>query len=226
MSDFKNNSLPLLEVKNISHSYGNKLVVSIDSWHLMKNEHQLLIGPSGSGKTTLLGILSGLLRPTQGSVTALETVLTDISITELSTFRARNYGFVFQDHNLISSLTVGQNLELACSLAGVDVDESWADYLLNNLGIIEYKNSNPIHLSHGEAQRAAIARAAVTKPSLLLADEPTSSLDDENASRVMELLKTLSEEAGSTMLVASHDSRIKPFFPTSYTLAKIEERLP
>lgn len=183
----------------------------------------MLLGPSGSGKTTLLGILSGLLNPTEGTVEALGTSLVEMSVAELSSFRARNFGFVFQDHHLVSSLSVWDNLNLARHLAQLPEDPTWSDHLLGHLGLSEYKHSNPAHLSQGEAQRAAIARAAVTKPTLMLADEPTSSLDDDNAVRVIELLKSLSEEFGSTMLVASHDSRVKPYFFQSLTLEKVQE---
>ncbi len=223
MSMNLDNQSPLLLVTDLSHKYGSKQVLSINRWALIPHEHQLLLGPSGSGKTTLLGILSGLLRPTKGAVTAINTALTDLSISDLSSFRARNFGFVFQDHHLVSSLTVSQNLTLSRHLADLPEDPEWSDYLLNHLGLREYKNTKPDRLSHGEAQRAAIARAAITRPPLLLADEPTSSLDDDNAILVMELLKTLSEEAGSTMLVASHDSRVKPFFSKSLILDKPQE---
>lgn len=223
MSNNWDNNSPLLQVSDLHHQYGKKTVLAISSWSLTPHEHQLLLGPSGSGKTTLLGVLSGLLRPTKGTVTAINTEITDISISNLSSFRARNFGFVFQDHHLVSSLTIGQNLILAQHIAGLPDDHEWANYLLNHLGLEEYKNSKPDRLSHGEAQRAAIARAAITRPPLLLADEPTSSLDDDNAILVMELLKTLAEEAGSTMLVASHDSRVKPFFSKSLKLDKQQE---
>ncbi len=215
---------PLFQVSELIHQYGEHTVLSIDSWQLMPHEHQLLLGPSGSGKTTLLGILSGLLRPTKGTVEALDISITDINSSELSTFRARNFGFVFQDHHLVSSLTVSDNLSLARHLAGLSDDRPWAEHLLNQLGISEHRDSRPANLSHGEAQRAAIARAAVTRPPLILADEPSSALDDDNAARVMELLRTLSEEVGSTMLVASHDSRLKSLFTTSLMLEKLEQQ--
>ena len=214
----------LLQVENLRHDYGGKQVLSINSWCLTADQHQLLLGPSGSGKTTLLGILSGLLQPTGGSVEALGLSLLDMPVGDLSSFRARNFGFVFQDHHLLSNLTVGENLQLAQHLAGQPHDEAWERHLLNELGLKAYQNAKPASLSHGEAQRAAIARAAVTKPPLVLADEPTSSLDDENAYRVMELLKMLSEEAGATMLVASHDQRLKPFFSHSLVLEKHQEQ--
>lgn len=213
----------LLQVTDLRHQYGDRTVLSIDNWCLKEGDHQLLLGPSGSGKTTLLGILTGLLSPTGGKVEALGTNLTDMSVSQISSFRARNYGFVFQDHHLVSSLTVGENLTLAQHLAELPVDEDWGDHLLEQLGLANHKNSKPSELSHGEAQRAAIARAAVTKPPLILADEPTSALDDDNAIGVIELLKCLSAEAGSTMLIASHDSRIKPFFSNSLTLDKLQE---
>lgn len=213
----------LLQVSDLRHQYGDRTVLSIDDWSLNEGGHQLLLGPSGSGKTTLLGILTGLLSPTGGKVEALGTSLTNMSVSQLSSFRARNYGFVFQDHHLVSSLTVGENLTLARHLADLPVDEAWGDHLLDHLGLAKHKNNKPSELSHGEAQRAAIARAAVTKPPLILADEPTSALDDDNAVAVIDLLKDLSKEAGSTMLIASHDSRIKPYFSNSLTLEKLQE---
>ena len=213
----------LLQVENLLHQYGDKLVLSLNAWCLEPFEHQLLLGPSGSGKTTLLGILSGLLRPSAGSVSALGKALTDMSVGDLSSFRARNIGFVFQDHHLISSLTIGENMRLARQLADLPEDPDWTAHLLGQLGLSSYHDTKPASLSHGEAQRAAIARAAVTKPPLLLADEPTSALDDDNTQKVMELLQALSKEAGSTMLVASHDQRLKSFFSSSLVLGKLQE---
>ncbi len=213
----------LLQVENLLHQYGDKLVLSLNAWYLEPFEHQLLLGPSGSGKTTLLGILSGLLRPSAGSVSALGKTLTDMSVGDLSSFRARNIGFVFQDHHLISSLTIGENMRLARQLADLPEDPDWTAHLLGQLGLSSYHDTKPASLSHGEAQRAAIARAAVTKPPLLLADEPTSALDDDNTQKVMELLQALSKEAGSTMLVASHDQRLKSFFSSSLVLGKLQE---
>jgi putative ABC transport system ATP-binding protein len=192
----------------------------------MPYEHQLLMGPSGSGKTTLLGILSGLLSPVEGVVEALNVPLKDMTISQLSVFRARNFGFVFQDHHLVSSLTLEDNLALAQQLADVPIDSNWVNQLLHSLGLTGLRQAKPSRLSHGEAQRAAIARAVVTRPPLILADEPTSALDDENADRVMGLLNTLCETSGSTMLVASHDNRLKPFFSQSLELQKLEECLP
>lgn len=216
---------PLIEVQDLQHYYGTKLVLDVKSWQLLKNEHQLLLGPSGSGKTTLLGILTGLLSPSKGNINALGRSITDEPISKLSSFRARNIGFVFQDHHLVSSLTINENLILARHLANLSIDQKWADNLLNHLGLSDHKNAKPDQLSHGEAQRSAIARAAVTKPPLILADEPTSALDDDNAIKVVELLKSLSEEAGSTMIIASHDSRLKPFFSNSLILEKLQEAL-
>lgn len=223
MSQSLDDQSPLIVVQNLQHFYGDKLVLDINSWELAKDEHQLLLGPSGSGKTTLLGILTGLLSPSKGSVKALGTSITEETVSKLSSFRARNIGFVFQDHHLVSSLTINENLILARHLAELPIDQDWADQLLNHLGLFEHKNSKPDQLSHGEAQRSAIARAAITKPPLILADEPTSALDDDNAIKVVELLKSLSEEAGSTMIIASHDSRLKPFFSKSLVLEKMQE---
>lgn len=213
---------PLLQVTGLRHAYGGKQALSLDSWQLMPAQHQLLLGPSGSGKTTLLGILSGLLSPTDGMISALGKPFDQMSLSDLSDFRARNFGFVFQDHHLVSSLTVEENLRLAQHLAGLAEDSDWENQLFDRLGLSNLRKSKPASLSHGEAQRAAIARAAVTRPKLLLADEPTSALDDENTHKVMELLKALSDEAGSTMLVASHDSRLKPFFEQTLALSKPE----
>lgn len=215
---------PLLQVTGLHHRYGDREVLSLPAWRLMPQEHQLLLGPSGSGKTTFLGVLSGLLSPTDGVVEVLAKPLEDMSVGQLSAFRARNFGFVFQDHHLVSSLTLEENLALAQHLAGNLPDQNWTNHLLSRLGLTHLRKTKPACLSHGEAQRAAIARAAITRPPLILADEPTSALDDENAARVMELLNSLCEAAGSTMLVASHDSRLKPFFSRSLELAKPKER--
>lgn len=127
MSENLDNQNPLIEVQDLQHYYGTKLVLDVKSWQLLKNEHQLLLGPSGIGKTTLLGILTGLLSPSKGSINALGRSITDEPISKLSSFRARNIGFVFQDHHLVSSLTINENLILARHLADLPIDQKWAN---------------------------------------------------------------------------------------------------
>ena len=169
----------------------------------------LLLGESGSGKTTLLHVLGGLLRNYSGSVKVDGTELSSLSETELDSFRGKHIGFVFQRNHLITALNVEKNLLLAPYLAGLKSSPERIDEVLRSLGLAEKKHSKINEISQGQAQRVAIARALLNKPSILLADEPTSALDDRNCARVIELLMEAASRNNSTLLVATHDQRLK-----------------
>jgi len=212
----------LIKVSELGHSYGDREVLSIAEWHLIRGKHQLLLGPSGSGKTTLLSILTGLLRPTSGQVSFHINSALDISVDTISKHIASVFGVVFQDHHLITSLTLEENIRLAQQLSSRGLDNDWGDHLLEKMGLYARRKDKPDMLSRGEIQRAAIARAASTRPPILIADEPTSALDDKNSEQVMALLQTLSEEFGATLLVASHDKRIMSYFDERLELQSSE----
>jgi putative ABC transport system ATP-binding protein len=182
--------------------------VSLD---VHRGEMLLLSGPSGSGKTTLLSVLGGILTPTAGVVTFFGTELTQLSRSKLAYFRLRNIGFIFQGFNLFSALTALENVELGLSIKGVrgKAARARARELLEAVGLGDRVACRPRDLSGGEKQRVAIARALVGSPAVLIADEPTSSLDAASGHNVIELLRTLAKRNGATVLIATHDPRIE-----------------
>ncbi len=169
----------------------------------------MLLGQSGSGKTTLLHLLGGLLRSQQGGITVNGTGITQLSESALDRFRGQHYGFIFQRNHLISALTVEKNLLLAPFLAGLKQDHSRVEEVLTQLGIADKKQAAIRELSLGQAQRVAIARAILNKPSVILADEPTSALDDKNCDRVSDLLLSVADQNRATLIIATHDQRLK-----------------
>lgn len=220
MTEIKAAGTALLEIKELQHSYGAHDVLQLDHWRLNEGENQLLLGPSGSGKTTFLSILSGLLQPSSGQIWVQGRQISGMKPRELDKLRASTFGLVFQDHHLVSSLTLEENLDFAQYFARKKADPDWAPHLLSRLGLSDKKHSKPASLSRGEAQRAALARAAICRPPIMIADEPTSALDDRNCERVAELLQDLCQEWGATLLVASHDARIKRFFTKTLELGE------
>lgn len=211
-------STPLIEVAALSHRYGDREVLQIDQWAVSPAEKHLLLGPSGSGKTTLISILTGILQPTSGQVSVLRQELTGLAPKVVDGMRAKTFGLVFQDHHLVSSLSLEDNLSLALHFAGLPNNIAWMHQLLELLNISHLRHNKPSSLSRGEAQRAAIARAAICKPPLIIADEPTSALDDSNTERVITLFTDLVNEWGAALIVASHDSRLKRHFEKQLSL--------
>lgn len=209
-----------LAARNLGKTYGGRAVLAGVSFTLVTGERTLLLGPSGSGKSTLLNCLCGLQRPDEGTVTFGQDVLAaaDRSATG-DTIRRRHFGIVFQTLRLVSALSVCANLALAQKLQTGGTDPALIERTLDRLGITHRAHARPHELSQGEAQRAAIARALVVRPAILVADEPTSALDHFNAARVAGLLLDLAEEAGASLLVATHDERLRAHFPRSMTLA-------
>ncbi|MCK0070619.1 ABC transporter ATP-binding protein [Kordiimonas laminariae] len=203
---------PLIETKELRHSYSDQEILYIKSWCLHEGENQLLLGASGCGKTTLISLLSGLSKPSSGDIWVNGILLSGLQSGEIDRLRASMFGLIFQDYHLVSSLNVYENITLPQQFTNQPTDKGWAEHLLKRLGLTDKKHTKPSALSHGEAQRVAIARAAMCQPPVVIADEPTSALDDENTAHVMELLNNLCAEWGATLLVASHDKRIKPFF--------------
>jgi ABC-type lipoprotein export system ATPase subunit len=199
----------MINVSALTFSYDESTRISFPTIRVGRGDQLLLLGESGSGKTTLLHIMGGLLRNYDGSVMIDKSELSTLSESELDQFRGRRMGFVFQKNHLITSLTVEQNLTLAPYLAGVPQDKKRIDSLLDILGLADKRTRRVTELSHGQAQRVAIARAVVNKPSILFADEPTSALDDRNCATVCDLLLDVARENGSTLIIATHDHRLK-----------------
>jgi putative ABC transport system ATP-binding protein len=199
----------VLDIRSLRFAYGDRTVLQLEELSLQAGETGAVLGPSGSGKTTLLHLIAGLLRPTQGTVAICGQRLDALGATACDRFRGRHLGIVFQRLHLLPALSVLDNLLLAQRLARVAHDAKAAQSLLDALDIGALAGSRPASLSQGQAQRVAIARALVHKPSLLLADEPTSSLDDDNAARAIDLLRTQARAVNAALLVVTHDQRIR-----------------
>jgi len=174
---------------------------------------QLLMGPSGSGKTTLLSILAGILTPTSGVVHLLGQDITKMSSGNLSKFRLENVGFIFQGFNLFPALTAAENIEVALSLKGIRGRKARQESLdlLTKVGLAIKADTLPRNLSGGQKQRIAIARALAGSPQLIMADEPTAALDSHNGQIIIELLCELAKQRGTTVVIVTHDPRIKVF---------------
>lgn len=183
------------------------------SLELAQGEIMLMMGPSGSGKTTFLSILGGILTPTGGEVFLEGTRITGLHRRELARFRLEHVGFIFQGFNLFGALTARENVELSYNIRGVGGRHARADAmrLLERLGIGAQAQRLPRDLSGGEKQRVAIARALAGNPRVMMADEPTSSLDADHGRAVVEMLRELARERGTTVLIVAHDERIKAF---------------
>lgn len=201
-----------IEAKKISKIYGSSegRVIALDKAELkiMSGEFISIMGPSGSGKSTLLHILSGLDRPTSGSLTYNGKDIYNFSDKELSEFRRRNIGFVFQQFNLLPVLTAKENIIMPLLLDKKRPDETWLGQLVNLLGIEGRLSHLPHELSGGQQQRVAIARALIAQPDIIFADEPTGNLDSKSGSKVMEILQIIWEKMGKTLVIITHDSGI------------------
>jgi len=207
----------MISIKDVAHQYGTS-TINFKDWQINDGEQWLLLGQSGSGKTTLLHILTGILKPTHGEVSIADTNLYQLSSKNLDQFRGRNIGIIFQRPHLIKSLTIGENLALAQSFAKLPTNQQRIDEVLTSLEMQHKKNAYPSELSQGQLQRISIARAVINKPALLIADEPTSSLDDQNAEAVLNLLMQQSGLNQATLVVATHDKRVKDAFTHTYSL--------
>ena len=209
----------MIKTENLTFNYKDeKQTFSFSDLDVKAEEDLLILGKSGIGKTTLLHLLAGLLQPVTGTITIDKTNLNSLSNNSLDLFRGQNIGLVFQKKHAIQSLSVVENLEARLFLSKKRADKSAIDTLLKELGLFEYKNSNPKTLSEGQLQRLGIAMAVIHNPKLILADEPTSSLDDENCALVIELLKKQAQKNNANLIVITHDNRIKPFFQNSVAL--------
>ncbi len=208
----------MLKTNNLSYKYPDAVALHFPDIDVSKGEHFLLLGQSGCGKTTLLHLLGGLLTPASGEVTIGETTLNQLSGASLDRFRGRHVGIVFQKSHFIASLSVQENLALAQHFAGVSVDNSWIRKLLDELSLGHKLHSKVNALSVGEQQRVAIARALVNKPAVILADEPTSALDDDNSERVVALLEKQAKAVGATLVIVTHDTRLKSHFQNQLIL--------
>ncbi len=213
-----NDLRPVLEINNLVQRFSDRVVLSLETWSVLRGEHSLILGASGSGKSTLLHLIAGLLKPTEGEIWLDDQEIGSLPSRVRDGIRRRCLGLVLQNLHLVSALSIRDNLRLAQSLGGADAEPDRSDELLNQLGLSHLSRQKPENVSQGERQRIAIARALVNRPNVLLADEPTSALDDDNASVVIGLLMQQAAISGATLIVATHDSRIKPYFDKYVTL--------
>ena len=207
----------MLKTKEVEFNYDNQMFFKFQNIDLNSNENLLIIGDSGVGKTTLMHLLAGLLKSNSGSIKLFDKELNQMSSYQLDSFRKNNIGIVFQRPHFVNSLTVKENLQLAQYIANKN-DNNRIESILKNLNIFEKSNKKTNQLSQGEKQRVSIALAIVNSPKLILADEPTSSLDDNNCSKVIKLLKKQATDFGAQLIVITHDSRLKKHFKKSIEL--------
>lgn len=201
----------MIEVSSISFSYDSGTTFNFPNFRLEQGEQSLLLGNSGCGKTTLLHIIAGFTKPQAGEITISNQTIYSLSETARDKFRGNTIGFIFQKPLFIQSLSVKENILLAQHLGGAK-DVLTIESILNELGLNSKLNSKISELSEGEKQRVNIARALINSPKLILADEPTSALDDDNCTNVINLLKRIAKEANATLLVVTHDNRLKEIF--------------
>jgi ABC-type lipoprotein export system ATPase subunit len=197
---------PLLRADDVHHAYGERPVLAGVSLRVHTGERVALTGPSGSGKTTLLNLLGGVDRPRSGRIDFDGVCLNDLDGDGLAALRRRSIGTIFQFFHLLPTLTAAENVELPLQLLGIPAAERLARVaaLLERVGVSHRADAPPGQLSGGEMQRIAIARALVHRPRLLLADEPTGNLDSRNGQRVLELLRELSDETGTALVLVTH----------------------
>jgi putative ABC transport system ATP-binding protein len=198
----------MFSIQNLEFSQGGKGILSPRSLSLRSGNHLLLLGPSGCGKTTLMNLMAGLLKPSAGEIVFQDRVYSSLSESDLDRLRAENFGFVFQKLHLIGHLSVEQNI----SIAQPQKDTASIKNLIADLGLSGKDQQKARDLSVGEAQRVAIARALANNPKVIFADEPTSALDDENTLKVMDMLFEQTQKTGVSLIVATHDGRIKGRF--------------
>ena len=204
--------MQILQTKNLKKYYGKEpnITCAVDDVDLSvnKGEFVAIVGTSGSGKSTLLHMIGGLDNPTSGSVIVHGKELSQMNDEELTIFRRRNIGFVFQNYNLVPILNVYENIVLPVELDGGTVDRNFADEVIRVLALEDKLKSMPNNLSGGQQQRVAIARALITKPAIVLADEPTGNLDSKSSADVLGLLKLTSEKFNQTIVMITHNNDI------------------
>jgi putative ABC transport system ATP-binding protein len=204
-----------LQVTHVSKRYGSGstevTAVHDVSLSVSESEIVLIMGPSGAGKTTLLSMLGALLKPSAGIIEVNGTVISALDESRLPDIRLKQFGFVFQDFNLLSALTALENVAIVAELAGTRSSEARhkATFLLTELGLGERLHFLPEKLSGGEKQRVAIARALINDPALILADEPTANLDSKIGHEIMHLLRRIAKDQGRSVIIVSHDQRIR-----------------
>lgn len=204
--------MSILETKNLKKYYGTEpnITKALDGVTLTveQGEFVAIVGTSGSGKSTLLNMMGGLDVPTSGNVKVKGKDLSGLNDEQLTIFRRRNIGFIFQNYNLGPVLNVYENIVLPVELDGDTVDKNFMDEVVQMLALGDKLQNMPNNLSGGQQQRVAIARALIAKPDIIFADEPTGNLDSKSGGEVMEMLQSIWKKMGKTLVIITHDSRI------------------
>jgi putative ABC transport system ATP-binding protein len=209
----------MLITNNLSFTYQSaNAAMTFPDINCQSGEHWLLLGQSGSGKTTLLHLLGGLLRPKNGVVRIGNTEIQNLKPAALDKFRGKNIGIIFQKPHFVTALTVEENMQLAQYLVNEKQDKNRIKSLLESLNMGHKLHAKTSELSEGEKQRVSIARALINRPEVILADEPTSALDDKNCEEVLKLLETQAKEQNATLLIVTHDNRLKDHFKNQINL--------
>ncbi len=208
----------MLHVQSLQFAYNTHTQFNFPDITIQHPEHLLILGASGIGKTTLLHLMAGLLRADTGKVEIEGTNICQLSSHQMDRFRGKHIGIVFQKPHFVRSLNLLENMLLIQYLAGIKQSKKVVKEVLTSLGIGHKMNQNPNRLSQGEQQRAAIAMAILNQPKLILADEPTSSLDDQNCHKVAELLKEQAQATQAHLIIITHDHRLKSVFQNTITL--------
>lgn len=209
----------MIQTENLTFQYKKSdSIFRFPNIALKEQENLLILGKSGIGKTTLLHLLAGLLTPVSGNIIINETNINDLSNSRLDTFRGQNIGLVFQKNYAVKSLNVFENIQARLFFCKKTADNAKIDELLQQLNLSNCKNSKVNQISEGQLQRLNIALSVIHQPKIILADEPTSSLDDDNCKTVIELLIQQAQQTNANLIVITHDHRIQSYFKNSITL--------
>jgi putative ABC transport system ATP-binding protein len=202
----------MLSCSNIYHKYNNENVIAFNDVSFKEGSQVLIVGNSGCGKTTILHVLAGLLKPSQGEIFINDKSLYDKKPSEIDSFRGKNIGVVFQVPHFVNSFSVEDNLFLTQELAGLKRNKTRVVEVLEKVKLVHKLKSKIFELSEGQKQRITIARAIINSPKIILADEPTSSLDDASCEDVIQLLKDSAEAEKAILIIVTHDQRLKDSF--------------
>ncbi|MEA5461230.1 ATP-binding cassette domain-containing protein [Arcicella sp. LKC2W] len=208
----------MIATQNLTFAYAADKQFIFPDFSCADRETMLILGKSGKGKTTFLHLMALLLKPTGGKIQINNQEISQLSVSAAADFRAKNVGIIYQKPHFVHALSVMDNLLLSNYLAGKNQAKDKAKHLAESLGFTDHLSKKTTQLSQGEQQRVSIARALMNSPSVILADEPTSSLDDDNCLKVIELLKKQTQEIGASLIVVTHDQRLKDVFAASLEL--------
>ena len=218
--------MSFLRVEALSKQYevdgAERSILSELSFEIAQGQSVVISGPSGCGKSTLLNIIAGMQRPSAGRVLIGETCVSELSEAQRDQFRGKHIGYIVQTHNLLAGFTAADNLRIAAAVAQQSVSDDAIQAALERVGLAGRANDKPATLSLGQQQRVAIARALITQPRLILADEPSSSLDREQAIACMELLLAVATEQQAALLMVSHDERIVGLAAAHWAFADLQ----